>query len=89
MYDNKKTTSFSMALYEYQQTIPSLYTTVLEYADAHKESIQPRTDPNTLWHFILNDDKTGYNGCHLWTNFQVHHQIFFFLLVLISVDLCV
>lgn len=70
MYTNKKITSFSMALYEYQETIPSLFKTVLEYAKANKESIQPRGDPNTLWHFILNDRK-GFNGCHLWNNFQV------------------
>lgn len=70
MFDNKKTTSFSMALYEYKETIPSLYQTVLDYAANHSEWIQPAHKPNTLWHFILDESNT-FNACHLWNNFQV------------------
>lgn len=79
MYDNKKTTSFSMALYEYQETIPSLFSTVLKFADQHKDWIQPRQDPNTLWHFVLND-QNGFNGCHLWNNLQVTKRLAYVLL---------
>lgn len=69
MFENKKTTSFSMALYEYKETIPTLYDTVNEYASKHRHWIQPSGDPNTLWHFIW-DDSNNFNACHFWNNFQ-------------------
>ncbi|KAI8973404.1 glycosyl transferase, partial [Mycotypha africana] len=70
MLENNKKTSFVMALYEYRETIPSLYQTVLHFAQEHLNWIQPASNPNTLWHFIL-DNNNGFNGCHLWNNFQV------------------
>lgn len=70
MFENKKKTSFSVALYEYKETIPSLYQTVLEFASKNIQTIQPASNPNTLWHFIL-DEANSYNGCHFWNNFQV------------------
>lgn len=73
MFEQKKLTSFSMALYEYRETIPSLFETVMRYANMNKDWIQPKEDSNTLWHFILNDEN-DYNGCHLWNNFQVSNS---------------
>jgi len=73
MYENKKTTSFSMALYEYRETIPTLFQTVLDYASKHSHWIQPSGDPKTLWHFVL-DENNMFNGCHLWNNFQVREE---------------
>lgn len=70
MFENKKTTSFSMALYEYGETIPTLYETVIKYAQNHSHWIQPSGDPRTIWPFIL-DDTNVFNGCHFWNNFQV------------------
>ncbi|CAO3657212.1 unnamed protein product [Mucor hiemalis] len=76
MFENKKTTSFSMALYEYKETIPTLYDTVNEYASKHRHWIQPSGDPNTLWHFIW-DDSNNFNACHFWNNFQISDVSFY------------
>ncbi|KAI9476446.1 MAG: nucleotide-diphospho-sugar transferase [Benjaminiella poitrasii] len=76
MFENKKKTSFSMALYEYQETIPTLYQTVIDYAQSHPYWIQPSADPNTLWHFILNENNQ-FNYCHLWNNFQIADVSFY------------
>ncbi len=69
MFDNKKTTSFSMTLHEYKETIPTLFQTVIDYASNHKKWIQSSEDPNSLWHFIMDESNT-FNACHLWNNFQ-------------------
>ncbi|KAI7905704.1 glycosyl transferase [Cokeromyces recurvatus] len=69
MFENNKTTSFSMALYEYRETVPTLYQTVLDYAKDHIHWIQPFGDSNNLWHFILNENNK-FNYCHFWNNFQ-------------------
>ncbi|KAK4520617.1 bud site selection protein [Mucor velutinosus] len=76
MFENKKTTSFSMALYEYRETIPTLFQTVLDYASKHSYWIQPSGDPKTLWHFVL-DENNMFNGCHLWNNFQIADVSFY------------
>ncbi|GAN02982.1 alpha 1,2-mannosyltransferase [Mucor ambiguus] len=76
MFENKKTTSFSMALYEYRETIPTLFQTVLDYASKHSDWIRPSGDPKTLWHFIL-DENNLFNGCHLWNNFQIADVSFY------------
>lgn len=73
MYENKLTTSFSVALYEYKETIPTLYDTVLDFASKNKDWIQPASDPKSLWHFIL-DGSNSFNGCHFWNNFQVEKK---------------
>lgn len=73
MFENKKTTSFSVALYEYRETIPSLYQTVMDFALKNDHWIQPASNPKTLWHFIL-DESSLFNGCHFWNNFQVRYQ---------------
>lgn len=75
MFENKKTTSFSMALYEYKETIPTLYDTVNQYAWKHQDWIQRSGDPNTIWHFIW-DPSGNFNGCHFWNNFQVRRTLY-------------
>ncbi|KAI7896119.1 glycolipid 2-alpha-mannosyltransferase-domain-containing protein [Mucor mucedo] len=75
MFEKKLITSFSVALYEYKETIPSLYNTVLDFASKNKDWIQPASDPKTLWHFIL-DGSNSFNGCHFWNNFQVSLSFF-------------
>ncbi|CAO3695021.1 unnamed protein product [Rhizopus stolonifer] len=71
IYENNKTTSFSMALYEYKETIPSLYHTVLEFASQYSHWIKSFDDPSSLWSFSQDSFTKEFNGCHLWNNFQV------------------
>lgn len=73
MFENKKTTSFSVALYEYRETIPTLYQSVLDFAKEHQDWIQSTSNPESLWHFIL-DESNIFNGCHFWNNFQVKRK---------------
>jgi alpha 1,2-mannosyltransferase len=72
MMENNKTTSFSMSLYEYPETIPTLYDTVLDFAKENRLLVQQKTDPDSLWHFIWEQGTEEFNRCHLWNNFQVY-----------------
>lgn len=71
IFENNKTTSFSMALYEYKETIPSLYQTVLDFAAKHPEWIKSEQDSSSLWSFVQDPFTKTFNGCHLWNNLQV------------------
>lgn len=71
MFQNQKKLSFAMALYEYEETIPSLFDTVTKYAADHAAIVQPTTNEKSLWHFIIDPETNGYNRCHFWSNFQV------------------
>ncbi|KAI9314146.1 nucleotide-diphospho-sugar transferase [Dichotomocladium elegans] len=77
MYDNKKTYSFSMALYEYPDTIPSLFDTVQEFAAIHPKLVKKRSDKKSLWYFVMDEDSEDYNRCHFWSNFQIADLNFF------------
>ncbi|KAI8348295.1 glycosyl transferase [Blakeslea trispora] len=69
MQKHNKSISFSIALYEFKETIPSLYQTTLEFAQHHPAWIQPKADPKSLWKFVLNSEDE-FNACHFWNNFQ-------------------
>lgn len=69
MYDHNKKISFSMALYEYEETIPSLWNTTLDYIQKHPGSVQVNK-PGGLWKFITDADGS-FNRCHFWSNFEV------------------
>lgn len=71
MFDHNKKLSFSMALYEYEETIPTLFKTATEFAAKHPEWVQPADKDNSLWRFIIDGETNGYNRCHFWSNFQV------------------
>ncbi|KAG1139636.1 hypothetical protein G6F38_009694 [Rhizopus arrhizus] len=70
MFENNKTTSFSIALYEYKETMPTLYQTVLEFAAKHPQWIKSDQDSSSLWSFVQDPFSKTFNGCHLWNNFQ-------------------
>lgn len=74
MYDHQKKLSFSMALYEYEETIPTLFTTIMEFANMNPDLVQPMANKNSLWHFIIDSETKVFNRCHFWSNFQVHSQ---------------
>ncbi|CAO3597202.1 unnamed protein product [Absidia cylindrospora] len=77
MKRNGKKLSFSFALYEYHDTIPTLYPTVERYINDHPGQIFHKTELDTLWSFILDDGSETYNDCHFWSNFQIGDLNFF------------
>lgn len=74
MYDHQKKLSFSMALYEYEETIPTLFTTVMEFGNMNPGLVQSMSNKNSLWHFIIDSETKVFNRCHFWSNFQVRAQ---------------
>ncbi|KAL0082704.1 nucleotide-diphospho-sugar transferase [Phycomyces blakesleeanus] len=77
MHANKKKFSFSMALYEYHEVMPTLYDTTLKFAQEHLKWIQPIESKNSLWDFILDADSKDFNRCHFWSNFQIADLSFY------------
>ena len=67
MNDNQKVYGFTQTLHEYQETIPSLFDSVLNFTNEHPEYIPHKNFAN----FISEDGGDSYNGCHYWSNFEV------------------
>ncbi|KAG9312396.1 alpha-1,2-mannosyltransferase [Chiua virens] len=67
MQDYNKTYGFTISLYEFQATIPSLWDRVKEYARAHPDTLHP----NNALGFISDDTGSSYNLCHFWSNFEI------------------
>lgn len=63
-----------MALYEYEETIPTLFTTIMEFANNNSDLVQSMSNKNSLWHFIIDSETKVFNKCHFWSNFQVRHN---------------
>lgn len=74
MQDHGKQLSFSMATFEKQETMPSLFNEVMKFKHAHPEWIS--TQPNEIMSGMLTTDG-NYNGCFLWNNFQIAKKSFF------------
>lgn len=58
MQANNKVYSFTIALYEYERTIQTLWSTVREFAKLHPEYIAP----NNALNFLVDDVKDGLDG---------------------------
>ncbi|KIM60235.1 glycosyltransferase family 15 protein [Scleroderma citrinum Foug A] len=67
LQDNNKTYGFTIAMYEFEATIRTLWQTVREFTQLHPQYIH--TD-NTLA-FLSNDNGLHYNLCHFWSNFEI------------------
>nr|POE72479.1 alpha-1,2 mannosyltransferase ktr1 [Quercus suber] len=67
MAENKKKYSFVLSLYEYVETIPTLWKSVRKFMDKHPEHI----DKDNGMHFLSNDGGETYNHCHFWSNFEI------------------
>ncbi|KAF8701399.1 hypothetical protein AX14_000466 [Amanita brunnescens Koide BX004] len=67
MQDNNKVYGFTISLYEFIETIPTLWNTVKEFMDANPELIVPDNAMN----FISEDGGLTYNRCHFWSNFEI------------------
>ncbi|KAM0754115.1 glycosyl transferase [Meredithblackwellia eburnea MCA 4105] len=71
MQENNKVYSFTIALYEYERTIQTLWQTVRDFAKLHPEHIAKDNSIN----FLVDDKSEGldarYNLCHFWSNFEI------------------
>ncbi|BFZ60030.1 hypothetical protein YB2330_001052 [Saitoella coloradoensis] len=74
---HNKTYTFTMALYEYEATIPTLWEAVREFAKKHPEYIHP----DSAIQFLTDAPGAGlsgpYNLCHFWSNFEIADLEFF------------
>jgi len=67
MRENNKKYSFVISLYEYQETIPTLWESVKKFIKNHPEHI---VEGNSLG-FVSDDGGEKYNRCHFWSNFEI------------------
>ncbi|GAP87388.1 putative alpha -mannosyltransferase [Rosellinia necatrix] len=67
MAEHKKKYSFVLSLYEYIDTIPTLWDSVKKFVKNHPEHI---ADGNSMG-FLSDDGGDTYNKCHFWSNFEV------------------
>ncbi|KAM0712652.1 hypothetical protein Q7P35_000099 [Cladosporium inversicolor] len=67
MRDHKKKYSFVLSLYEYVETIPTLWDSVKGFIKAHPEHI---VEGNSMG-FLSDDGGETYNHCHFWSNFEI------------------
>lgn len=67
MRHNQLMYGFTLSMFEYNQTIPTLWSRVKQYMA--ENDVNP--DPDLL-QFVQNDDESkSYNLCHFWSNFEV------------------
>ncbi|KAF2240002.1 glycosyltransferase family 15 protein [Viridothelium virens] len=67
MADHGKKYSFVLSLYEYVETIPTLWDSVKKFIKAHPEHI---AEDNSM-SFLSDDGGNTYNHCHFWSNFEI------------------
>ncbi|EEH40232.1 alpha-1,2 mannosyltransferase KTR1 [Paracoccidioides lutzii Pb01] len=67
MKDNKKKYSFVLSLYEYKETVPTLWDSVKKFMEKYPQHI---AEDNNM-DFISSDGGDTYNLCHFWSNFEV------------------
>ena len=67
MRDNNKKYAFTVSIFEYIGTIPTLWNTTMEFFNEHPEYLHP----NNMMDFVSDDDGFSYNLCHYWSNFEI------------------
>lgn len=67
MQDQNKVYGFTVSLYEYQATIPTLWDTVKEFIHEHPDLVTP----GNAMAFLSDDSGESYNNCHFWSNFEI------------------
>lgn len=83
MRENKKKYSFVVTLYEYDNTIPSLWQTVEDFMNQYPEYVHPNsslefiTDKGPTGGVFLDLGESAYNLCHFWSNFEIGDLNFF------------
>ena len=67
MAENEKKYSFVLSLYEYHETIPTIWDSVRTFMKEHPEHV---AKGNSL-DFLSEDGGKSYNNCHFWSNFEI------------------
>ena len=67
MRDNNKKYSFVISLYEYVETIPTIWDSVKSFMKNHPEHIAK----GNAMKWLSDDDGETYNHCHFWSNFEI------------------
>lgn len=67
MAENKKKYSFTLSLYEYVETIPTLWDATKNFT---KHFPQHVSKDNSM-KFLSDDGGETYNHCHFWSNFEI------------------
>lgn len=67
MADHGKKYSFTISLYEYRETIPTLWDSVKTFMREHPEHM---AEDNSM-DFLSDDGGDTYNKCHFWSNFEI------------------
>ncbi|CAK7211522.1 alpha 1,2-mannosyltransferase 2.4.1 [Sporothrix curviconia] len=67
IHENNKKYSFVLSLYEYAETIPTLWESTKKFIAEHPEHI---AEDNSM-RFLSDDDGETYNKCHFWSNFEI------------------
>ncbi|KAI8376137.1 nucleotide-diphospho-sugar transferase [Radiomyces spectabilis] len=69
MKDNGYKYGWTISLTEYMDTVPTLWSTTLNFINEHKHLIN--WGKNSLLDWITDDNWETYNGCHFWSNFEI------------------
>ncbi|KAL9715162.1 hypothetical protein Ac2012v2_001823 [Leucoagaricus gongylophorus] len=67
MQDQNKVYGFTISLYEYESTIPSLWGVVKDFIQDNPDLI---AQGNSM-QFLSDDNGHTYNRCHFWSNFEI------------------
>ncbi|KAG5728003.1 Glycolipid 2-alpha-mannosyltransferase [Termitomyces sp. T112] len=67
MQDQNKVYGFTVSLYEYEATIPTLWDATKEFMDKNAELIPT----GNAMSFLSDDGGMTYNRCHFWSNFEI------------------
>jgi len=67
MQDKNKVYGFTISLYEYEATIPTLWAAVREFLDQNPGLAVSDNAMN----FLSDDGGLTYNRCHFWSNFEI------------------
>ena len=67
MQDNDKVYGFTITMYEYEATIPTLWSTVTRFMKEYPEYI----NKDNLMPYMSENGGSTYNLCHFWSNFEI------------------
>lgn len=67
MQDNNKVYGFTISLFEYEATIPTLWKTTKQFMEEHPELVHS----HNAMDFLSSDGGETYNRCHFWSNFEI------------------
>lgn len=67
MRENKLKYGFTLAVYEFPETIATLWESTLKFFQMYPKYVHP----DNLGRFVTEDQGRSYNGCHFWTNLEI------------------